>query len=117
MSAKVALRSRAMEGSETATMFESSMIMNDTPEAQSRTRARRPLTHPAGRCRAWGADVTASCVMARPPDRFGRAAGHRRCQAAPSGDFRFAPARRLRGIRLAPSAKAPALRDVLIGPE
>ena len=44
--------SRAIEGSETATMFESSMIMNDTPEAQSRTRARRPLTHLAGRCRA-----------------------------------------------------------------
>src|SRR5580704_9143747 len=48
MSAKVALRSRAMEGSETATMFESSMITNDTPEAQSRTRARRPLTHRTG---------------------------------------------------------------------
>ena len=56
-----------MEGSETATMFESSMIMNDTPEAQSSTRARRPLTHRAGRCRAAGADVRASCVMARPP--------------------------------------------------
>jgi hypothetical protein len=41
-----------MDGSETAMMFESSMIMNDTPEAQSRTRARRPLTHLAGRCRA-----------------------------------------------------------------
>src|ERR1700722_19843475 len=63
MSAKVALRSRAMEGSETATMFESSMIMNDTPEAQSRTRARRPLTHRAGRCRATGADARASCFM------------------------------------------------------
>jgi hypothetical protein len=52
MSAKVALRSRAIEGSETATMFESSMIMNDTPEAQSRTRARRPVAHLAARWRA-----------------------------------------------------------------
>ncbi len=52
-----------MEGSETATMFELSMIMNDTPEAQSRTRARRPLTHRTGRWRATGADARASCFM------------------------------------------------------
>ena len=33
-------------------MFELSMIMNDTPETQSSARARRPVTHRAGRRRA-----------------------------------------------------------------
>ena len=106
-----------MDGSETATMFESSMIMNDTPEAQSSTRARRPLTHRAGRGRASGADVRASCVMARPFAQSGRAAGHRRCRAARRANFRYAPARRLREIRPAPPAKAPAPRDISVGPQ